>query len=118
MVVQVSESTYESQTQTIARHLLEVTRESRSIFAQMRDQMRWDDKMLAWAMSNPGLRVQLFRFIDCLPSLRSKAEIARHLQEYLSEESVELPGALKGMLGFASPDSLPGQAAATTASTA
>ncbi|PSB22590.1 L-glutamate gamma-semialdehyde dehydrogenase [filamentous cyanobacterium CCP2] len=118
MVVQVSESTYESQTQTIARHLLEVTRESRSIFAQMRDQMRWDDKMLAWAMSNPGLRVQLFRFIDCLPSLRSKAEIARHLQEYLSDESVELPGALKGMLGFASPDSLPGQAAATTVSTA
>jgi RHH-type proline utilization regulon transcriptional repressor/proline dehydrogenase/delta 1-pyrroline-5-carboxylate dehydrogenase len=118
VVVQVSESTYESQTQTIARHLLEATRESRSIFAQMRDQMRWDDKMLAWAMSNPGLRVQLFRFIDCLPSLRSKAEIARHLQEYLGDESVELPGALKGLLGFASPDSLPGQAAATTVSTA
>jgi RHH-type proline utilization regulon transcriptional repressor/proline dehydrogenase/delta 1-pyrroline-5-carboxylate dehydrogenase len=118
VVVQVSESTYESQTQTIARHLLEVTRENRSIFAQMRDQMRWDDKMLAWAMSNPGLRVQLFRFIDCLPSLRSKAEIARHLQEYLGDESVELPGALKGLLGFANPDSLPGQAAATTVSTA
>ncbi|GAB4382498.1 MAG: L-glutamate gamma-semialdehyde dehydrogenase [Elainellaceae cyanobacterium] len=118
MVVQVSEHTYEAKTQEIARHLLEASREHRSIFAQMRDQMRWDDKLLGWAMANPGLRVQLFRFIDCLPSLQSKAEIARHLQEYLSDESVELPQALKGLLGFANPDSLPGQAAATTVSTA
>lgn len=118
MVVQVSEHTYEAKTQEIARHLLEASREHRSFLAQMRDQMRWDDKLLGWAMANPGLRVQLFRFIDCLPSLQSKAEIARHLQEYLSDESVELPSALKGLLGFANPDSLPGQAAATTVSTA
>ncbi|HEY9622302.1 MAG TPA: L-glutamate gamma-semialdehyde dehydrogenase [Crinalium sp.] len=118
MVIQISETTYESKTQAIARQLLAATRENRSFFAQMRDQMRWDDKLLGWAMSNPGLRVQLFRFIDCLPSLHSKAEIARHLQEYLGDPSVELPSALKGMLNFANPDSLPGQVAATTVSTA
>ncbi|MBW4575788.1 MAG: L-glutamate gamma-semialdehyde dehydrogenase [Aphanothece sp. CMT-3BRIN-NPC111] len=118
MVVQLSHSTYEAKTQEIAKQLLAATRENRSFFAQMRDQMRWDDKLLNWAMSNPGLRVQLFRFIDCLPSLRSKAEIARHLQEYLGDESVELPSALKGMLNFANPDSMPGQLAATTVSTA
>ena len=119
MVTQVSsQNTYEAQTQTIARQLLNASRENRSFFAQMRDQMRWDDKLLGWAMGNPGLRVQLFRFIDCLPSLQSKAEIARHLQEYLGDESVELPAALKGLLGFANPDSLAGQAAATTVSTA
>ncbi|WP_197985582.1 L-glutamate gamma-semialdehyde dehydrogenase [Leptolyngbya sp. Cla-17] len=116
--MQASISPYEAKTQDIARQLISATRENRSLFAQMRDQMRWDDKLLGWAMSNPGLRVQLFRFIDCLPSLRSKAEIARHLQEYLGEESVELPGALKGMLNFANPDSMPGQIAATTVSTA
>ena len=116
MVTQVIQNQYEAQTQAIARQLLAATRENRSIFAQMRDQMRWDDKLLGFAMSNPGLRVQLFRFIDCLPALHSKAEIARHMQEYLGDQSVELPGALKGMLSFASPDSLPGQAAATTVS--
>ncbi|MCY7275614.1 MAG: proline dehydrogenase family protein, partial [Phormidesmis sp. CAN_BIN44] len=73
---------------------------------------------LGWTMENPGLRVQLFRFIDCLPSLRSKAEIARHMQEYLSDASVELPAALKGLLNFANADSMPGQVAATTVSTA
>jgi RHH-type transcriptional regulator, proline utilization regulon repressor / proline dehydrogenase / delta 1-pyrroline-5-carboxylate dehydrogenase len=115
MVVQ---SAYETQTQAIARKLLSATRENRSFFAQVRDQMRWDDKLLAWTMGNPGLRVQLFRFIDCLPALHSKAEIAHHMQEYLADESVELPNALKSLLNFTNPDSLPGQVAATTVSTA
>lgn len=118
MVLQVQTSTYEAKTQEIAKQLLELTQENRSFFASLRDQMRWDDKLLAWAMSNPGLRVQLFRFIDTLPALRSKPEIAAHLQEYLGDESVELPAALKGMLNFANPDSMPGQVAATTVATA
>lgn len=118
MVLQAQPTTYEPKTQEIAKQLLAATRENRSFFASIREQMRWDDKLLAWAMSNPGLRVQLFRFIDCLPALRSKPEIARHLQEYLGDESVELPAALKGMLNFANPDSMPGQVAATTVSTA
>jgi RHH-type proline utilization regulon transcriptional repressor/proline dehydrogenase/delta 1-pyrroline-5-carboxylate dehydrogenase len=118
VVVQVSDKTYEARTQEIAKQLLQATREKRSFFAQMRDQMRWDDKLLAWAMGNPGLRLQLFRFIDSLPALRSKTEVARHLQEYLGDESVELPAALKGMLNFAQADSMPGQVAATTVSTA
>jgi RHH-type transcriptional regulator, proline utilization regulon repressor / proline dehydrogenase / delta 1-pyrroline-5-carboxylate dehydrogenase len=112
----ITDTRYETQTQAIARQLLSATRENRNFFSQMRDQMRWDDKLLGWTMSNPGLRVQMFRFIDCLPALRSKAEIARHMQEYLSDESVEVPSALKGMLNFANPDSMPGQIAATTVS--
>nr|MDZ8042603.1 L-glutamate gamma-semialdehyde dehydrogenase [Nostoc sp. CreGUA01] len=118
MVLQVQTSTYEAKTQEIAKQLLAATQENRSFFASLRDQMRWDDKLLAWAMSNPGLRVQLFRFIDTLPALHSKSEIASHLQEYLGDESVELPAALKGMLNFANPDSVPGQVAATTVGTA
>ena len=116
MVVQVSDPTYEAKTQAIARELLSATREHRSFLAQMRDQMRWDDKLLAWAMGNPGLRVQLFRFIDCLPALGSKPEIARHLQEYLTAEAVELPSALKGLMNFAQADSMAGQVAASTVS--
>ncbi len=111
-------SAYEDLTQAIAKQLLADSTENRSFLTQMRDQMRWDDKLLGWTMSNPGLRVQLFRFIDCLPALRSKTEIARHLQEYLTDASVELPAALKGLLNFAQPDSIPGQLAATTVSTA
>jgi len=105
---------YEAKTLAIATALLGATREKKNLFAQMRDQMRWDDKIMDFAMGNPGLKVQLFRFIDALPALRSKPEIARHLQEYLSTEAVELPNALKGLLNFTNPDSVPGQLAATT----
>ena len=118
MVLQVENSTYEEKTQEIARQVLGATQENRSFLAALRDQMRWDDKLLDWAMSNPGLRVQLFRFIDTLPALHSKSEIASHLQEYLGNESVELPAALKAILNFANPESMPAQVAATTVGTA
>jgi RHH-type transcriptional regulator, proline utilization regulon repressor / proline dehydrogenase / delta 1-pyrroline-5-carboxylate dehydrogenase len=111
-------SSVEATVQSIATELLAATRQNRSLLSQMRDKMRWDDKLLAWTMGNPGLRVQLFRFIDCLPALTTKAEVARHLQEYLTTENVELPAALKGLLGFTNPDSVAGQLAATTVSTA
>ena len=76
--------------------------------------MRWDDKVLDWTMANPGLRVQMFRFIDAIPALQSKAEIANHFQQYMSAEAVELPSALKGILNFSDPDSFPAQTAAAT----
>jgi len=109
---------YEFTTQEIAKELIAATRDKRSFLSQVRSQMRVDDKLLDWAMANPGLRYQLFSFIDCLPALRSKAEIARHFQEYMSSESVELPGMLKNMLNFADSNSLPAQTAATTVSKA
>lgn len=114
MVLQVSDPAYEAQTQAIAKDLLSATREKRSFLSQVRDQMRWDDKLLDIAMAHDGLRVQLFRFIDTLPSLHSNAEIARHLQEYMGAEAVELPGMLKGLLNFADPNSPPAAIAATT----
>ncbi|NES78538.1 MULTISPECIES: L-glutamate gamma-semialdehyde dehydrogenase [unclassified Okeania] len=115
MVAQIPNSNYETQTQEIAKQLLAATQEKNSSWlGKLQNQMRWDDKLLDWAMANPGLRVQLFRFIDCLPALHSKPEIAAHLQEYLTTQEVELPEALKKLLNFANPDSVPGQLAATT----
>jgi RHH-type proline utilization regulon transcriptional repressor/proline dehydrogenase/delta 1-pyrroline-5-carboxylate dehydrogenase len=98
VVVQASKTEYETQTQAIAKDLLAQMREKRSFFSKVRDQMRVDDKLMDWAMSNPGLRVQLFRLIDCLPALQSNEEVASHLREYLGDESVELPGGLKALL--------------------
>jgi RHH-type transcriptional regulator, proline utilization regulon repressor / proline dehydrogenase / delta 1-pyrroline-5-carboxylate dehydrogenase len=108
----------EASIQTIAKLLLAETSASRSRFGKMRDQLRWDDKLLAWTMENPGLRVQLFRLIDCLPALTTKAAVARHLQEYLGDPTVELPPALKSLLNFTNPEAMPGQVAATTLATA
>ena len=114
MVAQAAKPDYETKTQAIANALLMATREKKTLLAQMREQMRWDDRIMDFAMAHPGLKVQLFRFIDTLPTLRSKPEIARHLQEYLSAAEVELPGVLKSLLNFTDPDSAPGKIAATT----
>ncbi|MFM2313563.1 MAG: bifunctional proline dehydrogenase/delta-pyrroline-5-carboxylate dehydrogenase [Cyanobacteriota bacterium] len=105
---------YEVQTQSIAEDLIKSTRGKQNIFNRLRDQMRWDDKVLEWTMANPGLRVQMFRFIDAIPALQSKAEIANHFQQYMSEEAVELPSALKAMINFSDRHSLPAQTAAAT----
>ncbi len=118
MVVQLDSKTYEERTQEIAKELIAQTREKRSLWSKIGDQVRWDDKLLSFAMSNPGLRVQLFHFIDTLPALQSSAEIAHHLQQYLGDESVELPGALKGILNFTDYHSLPAKLAAETISKA
>ncbi|GBF81016.1 L-glutamate gamma-semialdehyde dehydrogenase [Aphanothece sacrum] len=118
MVTQIDSKTYENKTQEIARELIAQTREKRSLWTKLGDQMRWDDKLLGFAMSNPGLRVQLFHFIDALPALQSNAEIAHHLQQYLGDESVELPSALKGILNFTDYNSPPAQLAAATISKA
>ena len=43
----------------------------------------WDERLMNWSLSDPQVRVQLFRFIDALPSLRSVGSVRRHLAEYL-----------------------------------
>lgn len=111
-----AQRSYESKTQAIAKELISATREKRSFLSKLQDQMRLDDKLLGWTMENPHLRVQLFRFIDALPALKDNAAIAEHLQQYLGDESVELPSALKGILNFTEPNSPPAQIAAATIS--
>ena len=37
----------------------------------------WDDRILAWAMADESVKVQMFRFIDVLPTLRTASAIAR-----------------------------------------
>ena len=45
----------------------------------------FDDRLMEWSMADEAVKVQLFRFIDALPLLRSPADISRHLREYFGE---------------------------------
>ncbi|MCC6419498.1 MAG: L-glutamate gamma-semialdehyde dehydrogenase [Gemmataceae bacterium] len=51
----------------------------------------WDERFMEWTMSDPALKVQLFRFIDALPLLRTPAQVTRHLREYFEEAGESLP---------------------------
>jgi RHH-type proline utilization regulon transcriptional repressor/proline dehydrogenase/delta 1-pyrroline-5-carboxylate dehydrogenase len=52
----------------------------------------WDDRLMEWSMGDEEVKVQLFRFVDVLPLLRSPADITRHLREYFGEARGRLPG--------------------------
>jgi RHH-type proline utilization regulon transcriptional repressor/proline dehydrogenase/delta 1-pyrroline-5-carboxylate dehydrogenase len=51
--------------------------------------------LMEWAMRDEHFKTQLFRFVDVLPMLNSSREVARHLQEYLGDDSVKLSPALR-----------------------
>ena len=61
----------------------------------------WDDRLMNGTLSDPQVRVQLFRFIDVLPALRSAGSVRRHLAEYLVEAEDNVPWWLKGALALA-----------------
>ena len=44
----------------------------------------WTDNLLRLAMKDSTFKVQLFRFVDVLPTLQSDAQIARIMEEYFS----------------------------------
>ncbi len=81
----------ESRIQQVGRALFErMGVESPSIFQQS----FWAGKLLDWTMRDEAFKINLFRFIDVLPSLTSDAAVQRHLEEYLSTSS-HLPEMMK-----------------------
>jgi RHH-type proline utilization regulon transcriptional repressor/proline dehydrogenase/delta 1-pyrroline-5-carboxylate dehydrogenase len=70
----------------------------REIFARLNNQKPflfsaawWDDLLMQWTMGDEAIKVQLFRFIDVLPMLRSHRDINRHLRQYFMEARRRLP---------------------------
>src|SRR4051812_29633637 len=77
----------ESLTQKIGRGLLADLR--RSVPHRPVDWV--SDQLLALTTANEKLKVELFRFVDALPALRTDESVARHLREYLLQPGVNLP---------------------------
>ena len=85
----------EARTRAIGRELLAQFREDRHYPWQ---RAWWDDRLMAWAMKDDWLKVELFRFVDVLPMLQTDEEIASHLDEYLSSVPTGLPWWLRTAL--------------------
>ena len=51
----------------------------------------WSDQLMNWAMKDPAFKVQLFRFVDVFPMLRTPALVHDYLIDYLSQPGVTLP---------------------------
>ena len=46
-------------------------------------------------MADERLKVEMLRFVDVFPTLRSREEIARHLREYFARQGIAAPAALR-----------------------
>jgi len=51
--------------------------------------------LMDWSMRDEHFKTQLFRFVDVLPMLNTSSSVSRHLKEYLDDEQVNLPPALR-----------------------
>jgi RHH-type proline utilization regulon transcriptional repressor/proline dehydrogenase/delta 1-pyrroline-5-carboxylate dehydrogenase len=85
----------EARIQAIGRELFERTRgESPGVFSSA----YWEGQLLAWAMRDPGFKVDLFHFVDVFPMLRTREQVARHVEELLLRGGRELPAAIAAAL--------------------
>jgi RHH-type proline utilization regulon transcriptional repressor/proline dehydrogenase/delta 1-pyrroline-5-carboxylate dehydrogenase len=107
-----SAAAVETATREIGRDLWEhLERRTPTLF----ERRWWDDQILSWAMSDESVKVQMFRFVDVLPMLRTHEQITRHLQEYFDEVRQHLPSAVRIAMDLSPPNSVLSRAIAWNA---
>lgn len=79
--------------------------EGKEIFKKIRaeknsffDKQYWMGRIMDWVMKDPSFKVDLFRFVDVLPVLNHKDQVAKHVEEYLLRENRELPMVMQAAL--------------------
>lgn len=90
----------------------------RQIFERMKGEKpglfdAWSGKLMDWAMKDEAFKLNMFRFVDVLPSLRTADAVQSHVQEYLMNGKQELPAVLSWGIGMAGSGGLMGNLAAT-----
>lgn len=54
----------------------------------------YSDWMMEWSMKDPEFKVQMFRFTDAFPMLKTPDAIFEHLQDYMNQPGVNVPPAI------------------------
>ncbi|MBC7806838.1 MAG: bifunctional proline dehydrogenase/L-glutamate gamma-semialdehyde dehydrogenase [Akkermansiaceae bacterium] len=86
----------EELTQSKGRTLLAGLRREEKKIASPSD--AFYDALMALTTADEKLKVELFRFVDALPALKSDESISRHLEEYLLQPGVTLPPGFDSLL--------------------
>lgn len=71
----------EDKIQQLGREIFKKVKSSKVSFF---DSSFWSTKLMELGMRDEKLKVQLFRFVDVLPMLKSDDELSKHIQEYFS----------------------------------
>lgn len=69
----------EQRTYSIGKEIFSNVKNSKLSFF---DKSFWSSKLMELGMKDENIKVQLFRFVDVLPTLKTDEQLARHIQEY------------------------------------
>ncbi len=58
----------------------------------------YSDALMDWSMKDQQFKVQLFRFVDCFPVLKTPESVYDHLEDYLSQPGVTVPTVISAAL--------------------
>ncbi|MDX2114403.1 MAG: proline dehydrogenase family protein [Planctomycetota bacterium] len=62
----------------------------------------YSDALMEWSMKDPSFKVQMFRFVDAFPTLKNPESVYDHLQDYLSQPGVTVPGVISAAMAAGS----------------
>lgn len=108
---QVDPAQVEERTQRIGRELFERVQKDAGAFFRSE---RWTGQLLEWSMRHEDTRLQLFRFVDVLPTLDDPEDVVRHLKEYFEGKPDPFGGLMKAGMTVAGMGKLGAMAAAAT----
>lgn len=83
--------TGEPRVQEIGRQMLDRARDAK---AGVLSSKFYSDALMNWSMKDQAFKVQLFRFVDAFPMLRTPEDIYDHLSDYLGQPGVTVPGVI------------------------
>ena len=104
----------EAETRRIGREMWERLERRRPTVFEPR---WWLDHILEWAAGDDAVRLQMLRFVDALPALRTSESVSQHLQEFFEDIRLKIPDAARLGLDVAEPGSMLGKAIAFSART-
>jgi RHH-type transcriptional regulator, proline utilization regulon repressor / proline dehydrogenase / delta 1-pyrroline-5-carboxylate dehydrogenase len=83
-----ADAALEPRIQQIGRELLDRARGHRTGLLSAKF---YSDKLMDWSMRDHEFKVQMFRFVDAFPMLKTSDAVHEHLTDYLSQPGVKLP---------------------------
>lgn len=83
----------------IGKEIFKRVKSSKSSFF---DKSFWSSRLMALATKDENLKIELFRFVDVLPTLNTDEQLAKHIQEYFKNIKSEYSELIKVLTEVAS----------------
>lgn len=88
----LNEKSIEAKIQSIGKDIFWKVKSGKKSFFES---SYWSSLFMGLAMKNEKLKVELFRFVDVFPTLKTDEQLSRHIKEYFGDFEGEFSGLLK-----------------------